>query len=198
MIDININRAIHSPKGIQSLMLAALAMPGLAMFANSVSANPKEVFIANTQAPATTQAAIYTPTGASKLASILTKSPSSTKRYLISCYDDGLGGEPVRMRVRVQNATKGSSYYIKATLESQGEKQETVSLKNGPGSYYSNFTTVNQGVGPYILTISKVKKKASQSNNKLKGRAVFKTRQECNNGKTSDNYTGITIPAEIP
>ncbi len=180
----------------RALTRAALALPGLGLISGLALAGTPPVAI-EAGPGVSAQAAGYVPTGASKIVSVLAKRPTATRKYRISCYNDG-NGEPVRMRVRVQGATKSAKFLVKATLEKDGVVQEVISLKNGPGVYYSTYAVVSQGAGEYTLTISKVRKKATDKDTRLKGTAIFKTRQECDTAATSNYYTGISKPVEIP
>lgn len=136
----------------------------------------------------------YVPTGASRLSGALATSPESIKRYRIECYDDG-SGTPAKVRVRIQGKTRSASYYVKATLEANGEISEVIDTSNGNG-LYSAYAEVKQGNTGYTLTVSKVKKQSKHKDAKLRGRAVFETRQECDT--ESGAYTGLRKPVEIP
>ena len=175
------------------LKLAAVSLPGLA--ASPVHADETVEWLADTQPVARIQAgAGYVPTGASRLEGVLPDAPTSTKRYKISCFDDG-SGKPARMRLRVQGMTPSAGSLVSATLERNGESRTVIDTTNG-NLVYSDYADLNQGLGEYILTVRKVKKSASAPDSSLKGATPFKTAQECNTANGA--YTGISMPEEIP
>lgn len=183
------NPAVSQPSGsaLRALTAAALTLPGLALSPSLAMADKAPVTLDS--AP-TVSALAYVPTGASSLSGILAASTSSSKSYRIGCYDNG-SGPPAYMKVRIQGKTKAATFNLKATLERNGERQEVIDTKNGDG-LFSAFAQVKQGAGEYILTISKAKKKPKDKDNKLKGKTVFQTRQECDTDSAA--YTGISKP----
>lgn len=175
------------------LKLAAVSLPGLG--ASTVHADETVEWLADTQPVARIQAgAGYVPTGASRLEGVLPDAPTSTKRYKISCFDDG-SGKPARMRLRVQGMTPSAGSLVSATLERNGESRTVIDTTNG-NLVYSDYADLNQGLGEYILTVRKVKKSATAPESSLKGATPFKTAQECNTANGA--YTGISMPEEIP
>jgi len=175
------------------LKLAAVSLPGLA--ASPLHAEEAVEWLADSQPVARIQAgAGYVPTGASRLEGVLPDAPTSTKRYKISCFDDG-SGKPARMRLRVQGMTPSAGSLVSATLERNGESRTVIDTTNG-NLVYSDYADLNQGLGEYILTVRKVKKSASAPESSLKGATPFKTAQECNTANGA--YTGISMPEEIP
>lgn len=128
--------------------------------------------------------------GASRIATTLGVPPGSLRTYRITCFDDGYGA-PVRLRLRVQNRTKSAKYRVQAIISRNGESQPIVDKVNGD-NLFSEYAMVTQGPGDYLLTISKVKVKPSDPENRLRGGAVIQTMQECN---TKDGkYTGLYPP----
>ncbi len=175
------------------LKLAAVSLPGLA--ASPLHADEAVEWLANTQPIARIQAgAGYVPTGASRLEGVLPDTPTSTKRYKISCFDDG-SGKPARMRLRVQGMTPSAGSLVSATLERNGESRTVIDTTNG-NLVYSDYASLDQGLGEYTLTVRKVKKSAAAPDSSLKGATPFKTAQECNTANGA--YTGISMPNEIP
>lgn len=137
----------------------------------------------------------YVPTGASQVsATRLSTVATAVRRYSVSCYDDG-SGAPVLLRARVQGQTSTAGFLVKITVEKDGVTQGAINPKNGKGLNFSPYAAVSKGPGNYTITISKVKKKASDPDKKLQGAMIFQTRQECDNA--AGGYTGITTPVEI-
>ena len=134
------------------------------------------------------------PTGPSRLEGVLPDAPTSTKRYKISCFDDG-SGKPASMRLRVQGMPPSAGSLVSATLERNGESCTIIDTTNG-NLVYSDYASLDQGLGEYILTVRKVKKSATAPDSSLKGATPFKTAQECNTANGA--YTGISMPEEIP
>lgn len=167
----------------------ALALPGLVLVSTPAGAGA-------TAPGAVSSLAVqnYVPTGASRQSGALATSPESRKRYRIECYDDG-SGTPAKVRVRIQAKTRSAKYNVKATLEANGDIVEVVDTSNGNG-LYSAYAEVKQGNTAYTLTVSKVKKQPKHKDAKLRGRAIFETRQECDT--ESGAYTGLRKPVEIP
>lgn len=178
-------------RALQALTAVAFALPGLA--APPAAAESAPVTLTAAQS---VRARVYVPTGASRITGALAKPAESTKRYRIECYDDG-SGLPTQVKARIQGKTRSAPYGIKATLESvlTGNRQEVVDTKQADGRY-SLYAHLKEGEGPFILTVSKVKKKASDPDKKLSGKAVFETRQECDT--QTNAYTGIRKPVAIP
>ncbi|MEY2697930.1 MAG: hypothetical protein RL333_2068 [Pseudomonadota bacterium] len=131
--------------------------------------------------------------GASRISTTLSSSGTSSRSYRITCFDDG-SGAPVRMMLRVQNRTKASKFRVQATISRNGEVQSVIDTANGDNRF-SAFAVVNQGAGDYLLTLKKVKAKASDSDSKLKGAAVIQTMQECDT--QSGKYTGLYPPTPL-
>jgi hypothetical protein len=183
---------VTQPAGsaLRALTAAALILPGLGLAPSSAMAETPVTL----DAGPSVSASAYVPTGASRLSGTLAKNTDSSKRYRVECYDDG-SGKPAYMKVRIQNKTKAAKYNIRATLERNGEKFDVDDTKNGDG-LFSGYVQVKQGEGDYILTVSKSKKKLSDKDNRLSGKAVFETRQECDT--ESGAYTGIRKPVSIP
>lgn len=176
----------------RALTALALALPGLAL--SPSSANAGYTVETSGVAARDVSALGYVPTGASRLSGILASNAASVKRYRITCFDDGMG-QPVQARVRIRGKTAAAKFNIKATLESNGERQEVIDTKNGD-VVFSSYAPVRQGTSEYILTIAKVKKKPGDNDKKLKGAMVFETRQECDTATGA--YTGINKPTPIP
>ncbi len=176
---------------LRALAAAALTLPGLGW---SPPLPASEAGAALNPEVSAISAQAYVPTGASRLSGTLAKNADSVKRYSIHCYDDG-SGKPAAMRLRIQGKTKAAAFNIKATLERNGEQQQTMDVRNGDG-LYAPYLKVTQGEGDYILTISKVKKSPNHPDKKLTGKAVFETRQECDT--QSGAYTGIRKAVPIP
>ena len=175
------------------LKLAAVSLPGLA--ASPLHAEEAVEWLADAQPFAQIQAgADYVPTGASRLEGVVPNGASSTKRYKINCFDDG-SGKPARLRLRVQGMTPSASSLVSATLERNGESRTVIDTTNG-NLVYSDYASLDQGQGEYILTVRKVKKSASAPDSSLNGATPFKTAQECNTANGA--YTGISMPEEIP
>ena len=175
------------------LKLAAVSLPGLA--ASPLHAEEAVEWLADSQPVARIQAgAGYVPTGASRLEGVLPDAPTSTKRYKISCFDDG-SGKPASMRLRVQGMPPSAGSLVSATLERNGESRTIIDTTNG-NLVYSDYASLDQGLGEYILTVRKVKKSATAPDSSLKGATPFKTAQECNTANGA--YTGISMPEEIP
>lgn len=131
--------------------------------------------------------------GASRISTTVSSSATSSRSYKITCFDDG-SGAPVKMMLRVQNRTKTSKFRIQATISRNGEVQSVVDTANGDNSF-SAFAVVNQGAGDYLLTLKKVKAKASSPDRTLKGAAVIQTMQECDT--QSGKYTGLYPPTPL-
>ena len=176
-----------STGAIAILTAVATFLPGLATAAalsevDVGSAPPKTGFLQARQI-----------VGASRIATTLGSTPSIKKTYRLTCFDDG-SGAPINMRLRVQNRTKASTWRVQAILTKNGETQSIVDSKNGD-NVFSNYLTVSQGPGDYILTITKVKAKPKDSSSKLKGAAVVQTMQECDT--QTGKYTGISPPVSL-
>lgn len=178
-------------RAVQALTAVALALPGL----TSLPASAESAPVTLTKAQSV-RAQAYVPTGASRITGTLPKPAESIKRYRIECYDDG-SGLPTQVKARIQGKTRTAPYGIKATLESvlTGNRQEVTDIKHGDG-LYSLYAHLKEGEGPFILTVSKTKKKISDTDKKLNGKTVFETRQECDT--QTNAYTGIRKPVAIP
>ena len=131
--------------------------------------------------------------GASRISTTLGSAPSSIHSYRITCFDDG-SGAPARLMLRVQNRTKASKFRVQATISRNGEEQSVIDTGNGDNRF-SDYAVVNQGSGDYILTLKKVKAKASSPESTLKGAAVIQTMQECDT--QSGKYTGLYPPTPL-
>ena len=178
-------------RAVQALTAVALALPGL----TSLPASAESAPVTLTKAQSV-RAQAYVPTGASRISGTLAKNADSIKRYRIECYDDG-SGKPAQVKLKIRGKTKAAKYNVKATLESMatGEKQEISDSKNGDVPY-SVYAQIKHGEGEFILTVSKTKKKANDTDKKLNGKTVFETRQECDT--QTNAYTGIRKPVAIP
>lgn len=131
--------------------------------------------------------------GASRISTTLGSAPSSIHSYRITCFDDG-SGAPARLMLRVQNRTKASKFRVQATISRNGEEKSVIDTGSGDNRF-SDYAVVNQGAGDYILTLKKVKAKASSPESTLKGAAVIQTMQECDT--QSGKYTGLYPPTPL-
>jgi hypothetical protein len=184
---------VQASNTLTLLKLAAVSLPGLA--STPILANESVEWLADTQPLAQIQAgAGYVPTGASRLEGVVPDGVSSSKRYRISCFDDG-SGKPARLRLRVQGMDRSAGALVSATLERNGDSRTVIDTTNG-NLVYSDYASLDQGQGEYILTVRKVKKSASAPDSTLNGATPFKTAQECNTANGA--YTGISMPVEIP
>lgn len=171
---------------IAILTAVATLLPGL-----GESTAMADVDVAS-KAPASTFLQPRQIVGASRLSATLGSAPTSARSYRITCFDDG-SGAPARLMLRVQNRTK-SSYKVQATISRNGETQSVIDPVNGDNRF-SEYATVNQGPGDYVLTLSKVKAKPNDPDKKLKGASVIQTMQECDT--QSGKYTGIQPPVAL-
>lgn len=171
---------------VQSLRLPGgkLARGGVALLSMAVSSETGHAATGS-----------YVATGASRIFSKIGTNPTSTKRYIANCFDDG-SGEPNKMRVRIQGQTVTAKFLVKVTVEKDGVQQSAVSSKNGKGLNFSPYASVSGGPGQYTITISKVPKKPGASASSMRGAMVFETRQECDT--ESGAYTGLSMPVPIP
>jgi hypothetical protein len=119
----------------------------------------------------------------------LLKSPTAVVRYAVSCFDDG-NGVPAEVYLDIQGRTKSAAFLTQATLEKDGASQSVIDRTNGDKKA-SPVIIFNQGAGTYALTISKVKKKPSQPDGKLKGVMVFSGTVHCL--AASGAHTGTDI-----
>lgn len=188
-----IRGSTQTSKALSLLRMAALSLPGLAM--NAATADEGYAVSNDSSGLVGIQAATnYIPTGASKLVGQLGKEPTSTNKYRINCYDDGVG-EPKRLRLRIQGMTGSAKFLVNATIERNGVSQSVTDPVNGDHKY-SDYIFVSEGPGDYILTVSKVKKTETSPDSSLTGTMTFQTQQECNPANEKD-YTGIKKPVPI-
>lgn len=178
----------HGTGTLTLLRAAALGLPGL--MSQAAIADQDANWLAASSATVGIQAgAGYIPTGASRVLGQLEKASTSVKKYKISCFDDG-SGQPARLRLRIQGMSS-ANFLVNAKIESNGVSQDITDKTNGD-RVYSDYISVSQGIGEYILTVSKVKKSANAPDSVLDGAMTFQTAQECNT--SSGAYTGITHP----
>jgi hypothetical protein len=191
--DSKFNTQEQSTSAPQSIRKAALELKGLGRTAAKSGFAVFSLAISHQGLAASPSN--YVPTGASQVSATRLATPATaTKTYSVTCYDDG-SGLPVLLRARVQGQTSTATFLVQISVEKDGVKQEAVNPKNGKGLNFSSYAAVAQGAGNYTITISKVKKKPTDSDKKLQGAMIFQTRQECDNAAGS--YTGISLPVEI-
>ncbi|MGZ8216875.1 hypothetical protein [Methylomagnum sp.] len=119
----------------------------------------------------------------------LLKSAGSVARYDITCFDDG-NGVPSEIYLDIQGRTKAATFLTGATIEKDGASKSVVDRINGDKKA-SPVILFEQGAGTYALTVTKVKKKPSQPDGKLKGVMVFSGTAHCL--AASGAHTGTDI-----
>ncbi len=119
----------------------------------------------------------------------LQSSPYSTQRWLINCFDDG-NGRVSHVYFVVKARTPGRTFGVKATLSKNGLEASTIDLKS-VDRIRSPATKLSAGDGDYLMTISKVKSKASEADTTLKGTMAFGFTYHCES--VSGAHTGTLI-----
>lgn len=114
---------------------------------------------------------------------------TSTARYAIACFDDG-NGPPESVYFDVKAFTKTATFLVTAQIEKNGVADSVTDKTNGDRKP-SPAKVFIQGDGVYNLTLSKVKKKSSQPDKKLKGVMVFNGDVHCYS--TTGAHTGTDM-----
>jgi hypothetical protein len=114
----------------------------------------------------------------------LLKAPNATARFDVICTDTADS-----VYFNVQGNTKSATFLVQATLEKNGVTESLADKVNGDRKPSAAKFLV-QGGGTYHLTFSKIKKKPTQKDKKLKGRMAFGSEIHC---YTAGNHTETVI-----